>query len=202
MSVTDGQPASDVTFNAAYVSKSSTADQQMVAKLDLNHSGSTQISDAQLQINTNVTNIAGNASDISDNASDIATKAETTDVRLGLAEQNEALLDNQIDTDFTVSNMILDPADGHGRVINYIGRRRNDAGERSSMGKISLIYELDAEIWVIADQEHSNELVLSNIDISTSATIGTVSYSTDTMAGTGYAGSIRFFTEKVFGQFL
>lgn len=62
MSVSDGQRANAENFNNAFMSR--TTDTDTTGKVDLKDSGSTDVIDAQLVINTNISDIASNASDI------------------------------------------------------------------------------------------------------------------------------------------
>ena len=74
MAVSDGQNVNAAVTNAAYVSKTSATNQQMVGTLDLNNTGSgAQVSNTQQAINDNISNIATNTSDIATNTAGIAS---------------------------------------------------------------------------------------------------------------------------------
>lgn len=72
MSVSNGQPANETTFNNAFVSK--TANSTVTGQITLSRPGSgASIADAQNQINTNSADIATNIANIATNTANIAT---------------------------------------------------------------------------------------------------------------------------------
>jgi len=88
VSVSNGQNASDVVFNAAFVSK--VIDSTSIGKLTLNRSGSgTQVDDVQQDINTAKADIITNAANIATNVTDIATNAADIVVLQGQIKQGK-----------------------------------------------------------------------------------------------------------------
>ena len=71
MSVSDGQIGNAATFNAAFASK--TANNSLSGVQELANGGSATITDAQLTINTNITDIAALDVRVTQNESDIST---------------------------------------------------------------------------------------------------------------------------------
>jgi len=80
MSVSDGEVGNAANFNSSFMSRE--GDTNTVGKVDLENASSTSVIDAQLVINTNITNIADNAADIVTNDGKITANAgESSDIR-------------------------------------------------------------------------------------------------------------------------
>lgn len=206
MAVSDGQQVNAAVTNAAYVSKTSTSSQQMVAPLDLNRaSGSgSQVSDVQLAINTNI--------------ADIALRALLTDARFPTTDEKDALAgtfgvpsssnayvtdtdprvpdslstftiaDNQVAAS-DVTGLLFSAASTHGGKVDVLLRRRDDTEERVLVGHINVLYNLDATSWDIITVLDGS--VASGVTFTITAA-GQVQYTSDSMGGANYFGELQF----------
>jgi len=183
------------------------------------------INDNITDISTNTSDIATNTSGIASNLSSITTLQGTaptadekaalagtdgspsvsnkyvtdSDPRLSGGEQSETISNAQTNTDFL--NMVFDEANGHTVILDYAMRRRTDSDEKQATGEIVLQYKIDAAVWEVSEDHYSNEDMGTTFDVGTAAGVGTVDYTTDTLAGANYNGELFFSVRKTFSQF-
>jgi len=151
VSVTNGQPADQVVFNGAFVSK--IANSTVISQVTLNRAGSgPQVTDTQAKINDNSDRITVNESNITTLQSDVAT-AQSDITALQLA------------TPQSLFSATVDPTSGDDALDGYsVGSRWiNISNDRSF---VAVDVTAGAAIWKRTDKERFAVSFFQTLDMS------------------------------------
>lgn len=130
-----------------------------------------------------------------ENATDWATavtsQLNTLTVAGDIALTSFSLLNNQVSA-ANISGLSFDPASVRGAIVEYYINRSTDSSNYAEFGQLFLVYNPIAASWSEARfKAGSSGPTISGVQLSITSG-GQVQYTSDSIAGANYSGSIKF----------